>query len=580
MVTGTTAGTPGSGAGTRLMWIPNKAAFRAGTVAGTEWDAANIGLYSAAFGSRTVASGPGSFTAGAYNQAIGDGSAVFGSNNTSTGVVSFVAGYYNQSAAQFSAIAGGYLNTISVNGQYGFIAGLANYVSNTAAVAMGSYSTSTGVSSFAAGYYAMASGDAAIALGQRVLASGESSIAMGNTVSSTGNSTLAFGKDSAAHGEQSLAAGWTAVARGYQSIALGTNAHAGNDGNIASIAIGSNVTSTDYASIAFGANSIASGGNAVAFGNWVQASQGNAFAIGSGPGSSASGNFRLINNSAQSLIIGLNSSVPTLFIGAGLTTSTAGYMGIGTITPAAPLDVYNKFTVNSSGSISASGTLAVFGSGTSTFAYGATFAATGGNVGIGTSSPLALFDVANKFTVNSSGNVAVSGTLRIFGDASFDNITSGTWSGNVINVTKGGLGADVTAIGAGEILYSTAATTYDSLAAGTLGYLLYANGAAAPSWISSTSLPYVSSANSYVTLQGASPGSQQIGHLSVSGNGIFGSYIGVGFGGSPPAPTEAIDVSGNIKVSSGGTYRIHDSYVIAASTTLGDYFLENPAHPR
>lgn len=39
---GTTGATPTSGAGTRLMWIPEKFSLRAGRVAGTEWDNANI----------------------------------------------------------------------------------------------------------------------------------------------------------------------------------------------------------------------------------------------------------------------------------------------------------------------------------------------------------------------------------------------------------------------------------------------------------------------------------------------------------------------------------------------------------
>lgn len=35
---GTTGTTPAAGAGTRLMWIPATGAFRAGAVAGVEWD--------------------------------------------------------------------------------------------------------------------------------------------------------------------------------------------------------------------------------------------------------------------------------------------------------------------------------------------------------------------------------------------------------------------------------------------------------------------------------------------------------------------------------------------------------------
>src|SRR5687767_2134518 len=51
---------PAEGAGTRMMWYPNKAAFRAGQVNGTQWDAANIGEWSVAIGQNARASGSNS----------------------------------------------------------------------------------------------------------------------------------------------------------------------------------------------------------------------------------------------------------------------------------------------------------------------------------------------------------------------------------------------------------------------------------------------------------------------------------------------------------------------------------------
>lgn len=41
---------PASGPGTRMMWYPDKAAFRVGTVNGTHWNKDSIGLYSFASG--------------------------------------------------------------------------------------------------------------------------------------------------------------------------------------------------------------------------------------------------------------------------------------------------------------------------------------------------------------------------------------------------------------------------------------------------------------------------------------------------------------------------------------------------
>jgi Chaperone of endosialidase len=55
---------PASGPGRRMMWHAAKGAFRAGQASATEWDEANVGLNSAAFGERSVASGRASFAAG------------------------------------------------------------------------------------------------------------------------------------------------------------------------------------------------------------------------------------------------------------------------------------------------------------------------------------------------------------------------------------------------------------------------------------------------------------------------------------------------------------------------------------
>ena len=45
---GVTGVIPATGAGTRMMWYPTKAAFRVGYVDGTQWDDGNIGDYSTA----------------------------------------------------------------------------------------------------------------------------------------------------------------------------------------------------------------------------------------------------------------------------------------------------------------------------------------------------------------------------------------------------------------------------------------------------------------------------------------------------------------------------------------------------
>ena len=118
---GAGAVTPVSGAGTRMMFVPNKAAFRAGAVSATQWNHANIGNYSAAFGNNTVASGENSFAAGSdsyangvnsfatgrYAAAIGDRSIVLGNEVRVTGTQSMALGLGAPSIAPPPAVSGG-----------------------------------------------------------------------------------------------------------------------------------------------------------------------------------------------------------------------------------------------------------------------------------------------------------------------------------------------------------------------------------------------------------------------------------------------------------------------------------------
>ncbi|QSE97877.1 tail fiber protein [Fulvivirga lutea] len=89
---GGTGVTPVSGSGTRFMWVPAKRALRAGVAVSTEWDDANIGLNSVAFGSGNTASGLSSTASGQNNTSSGDQSTTFGQANTASGVRSLAGG--------------------------------------------------------------------------------------------------------------------------------------------------------------------------------------------------------------------------------------------------------------------------------------------------------------------------------------------------------------------------------------------------------------------------------------------------------------------------------------------------------
>ncbi len=82
---GSTAGTPTSGAGHRMMFVPSLGAFRAGAVDGTQWDNSNIGLYSFAAGFDTKASGESSTAIGVSSLATNSYTLAIGTSNTASG---------------------------------------------------------------------------------------------------------------------------------------------------------------------------------------------------------------------------------------------------------------------------------------------------------------------------------------------------------------------------------------------------------------------------------------------------------------------------------------------------------------
>lgn len=102
---------PVSGAGTRMMWYPDQAAFRAGQVESTQWDKTNLGTYSVAMGLNTkatftscvaigystTASNDFATALGVYTNATGHSSTALGSYTTAPSYVETVIGQYNTS---------------------------------------------------------------------------------------------------------------------------------------------------------------------------------------------------------------------------------------------------------------------------------------------------------------------------------------------------------------------------------------------------------------------------------------------------------------------------------------------------
>lgn len=91
---------PAEGSGTRMMWYPEKAAFRAGYINGTQWDDANIGLYSVAMGQSSRASGDNAVALGLRSTAANGSSFAVGEDNTATGYASVALGYHAHTNAR------------------------------------------------------------------------------------------------------------------------------------------------------------------------------------------------------------------------------------------------------------------------------------------------------------------------------------------------------------------------------------------------------------------------------------------------------------------------------------------------
>jgi hypothetical protein len=140
---------PATGAGWRMMWHPQKVAFRAGYVDGTQWDESNIGYYSWAGGALTTAAGIYSFSMGNNNliEESAQGGVAIGGNNKVWGSGVDLA-YYG--------VALGYSN--EVKDQYGVAMGYNNSIDGDAAVAIGYTSTADADYSMAFGYRASTNG--------------------------------------------------------------------------------------------------------------------------------------------------------------------------------------------------------------------------------------------------------------------------------------------------------------------------------------------------------------------------------------------------------------------------------------
>lgn len=152
----------------------------------------------------------------------------------------------------------------------------------------------------------------------------------------TGNVASAIGMGSSATGNYSLAAGYYSEATGSISVALGYQSKAKY---VKSVAIGENCESR-HQGYSFGQNAKALGQQSLAIGRFVETDEYlgiNSIVLGS-----CNDVCVLKNNKANSLMVGFNSTVPTLFVSEAEDAfyfDGIGKVGIGTSEPKARLQV-------------------------------------------------------------------------------------------------------------------------------------------------------------------------------------------------------------------------------------------------
>ena len=198
-----------SSTGTRLFFNPKKAAFRTGYINGVQWDNANVGDYSTAFGRNTTASG-------VRSTAMGNGATASGGNSIAMGNDATASGGNSIAMGDVATASGGSSTSI----------GAFTIASSSFSTALGNRSNASGHSSVAMGYYTDATSNNSTAMGNTTEASGVNSTAMGNsTVASATNST-AMGNSTEASGANSTAMGSTTIASGDYSTVMGRHTEA------------------------------------------------------------------------------------------------------------------------------------------------------------------------------------------------------------------------------------------------------------------------------------------------------------------------------------------------------------------
>jgi hypothetical protein len=234
---------PTAGDGTRFMWIPSKAALRAGHATGGEWDAANIGQNSTALGLTVSVSGQSSFAAGEQltvggqftlaagfnNITVGDSNAVFGQNNSIDGIACLVSGNSNTITGNVNYAFG---SVISIVGNGCLSIGGSNTITGTSNFVLAVSSTVDGIqnSAFGANHNVTAGNQTAV-FGFQHTVTGSGNAVFGFINSVSGTNSCVVGSNDSVNGDSNAIFGNNHVITGAVNSAVGTNQTITGDSN-------------------------------------------------------------------------------------------------------------------------------------------------------------------------------------------------------------------------------------------------------------------------------------------------------------------------------------------------------------
>ncbi len=165
-----------SGAGTKLIWLPSKAAFRAGYINSNQWDTANVGAHSFAVG-RNTSTGKGSFSSG-DESVTGDYCIAMGRKSKATALGAYPGGNGVAIGDSCSSLTG---RSVAI--------GKGNHIDiSVSTVSIGFENKSVGAQSLALGSYLVASGHWSTVIGYH----GSSNAKSGSFVYSDASSSTTF----------------------------------------------------------------------------------------------------------------------------------------------------------------------------------------------------------------------------------------------------------------------------------------------------------------------------------------------------------------------------------------------------